>query len=116
MEIPFHDYHGDHIIQHETLFGVVIYRRVLTATDNGPGLAADEREAVFERFARGAQAKPGAAASGSLWSARAAAPRAATPSLQHRRQAGFRSPPRGQRRVLQSAVSSFSTSPLPSRS
>jgi len=31
----------------------------LAVTDDGPGLAADEREAVFERFARGSQAKPG---------------------------------------------------------
>lgn len=31
----------------------------LTVTDDGPGLAAEEREAVFERFARGSQAKPG---------------------------------------------------------
>lgn len=31
----------------------------LTVTDDGPGLAAVEREAVFERFVRGSQAEPG---------------------------------------------------------
>ncbi len=31
----------------------------LTVTDDGPGLAEDERETVFERFTRGSQAKPG---------------------------------------------------------
>lgn len=31
----------------------------LTVADDGPGLAAQERDAVFERFARGSQAVPG---------------------------------------------------------
>jgi len=67
----------------------------LTVAGDGPGLAADQGEAGFERFARGSQAKPGGSGLGLALVLRAAARPAVTPTPGRHQPAGFGSPPPG---------------------